>query len=73
MAKPNFRCAKGKRRDLIRDGKLIVVNVGGKNLITGSSVRGYLAECAANPRPSGRSLCTRASDTQVNPYPAAAK
>ena len=47
-------------KELIDLGKLVKVNIGGHWLITGGSVRGYIAECAANPRPSGRSLCAKA-------------
>ncbi|TPW00267.1 MAG: hypothetical protein USCAAHI_00288 [Beijerinckiaceae bacterium] len=54
-----LRCRKGKRMELIRAGKLVVVDVAGKKLITGRSIRAYLSECAANPRPSGRSLSAR--------------
>jgi hypothetical protein len=54
-----LRCRKGKRLELIRSGKLVVVNVRGKQLITGLSIRGYLAECAANLKPSVRSLSAR--------------
>jgi hypothetical protein len=52
-----LRCAQNKRVELIRAGKLVVINVGGKKLITGKSLRAYLADCAAHPQQSGRSLC----------------
>jgi hypothetical protein len=52
-----LHCAQNKRVELIRAGKLVVINVGGKNLTTGKSLRDYIHDCAVNPQQSGRSLC----------------
>jgi hypothetical protein len=64
-----LHCGKTKRQELTRDGKLVVANVAGKHLVTGRSIRSYLAECATSPTPSGRSLSAK----QLNRRNAAAR
>jgi hypothetical protein len=59
-----LRVGKSTRLNLIRAGKLTVINVGGNRLVTGSSLRGYIADCVANPQPTGRSLGAKRTNSR---------
>lgn len=61
-----LRIGKSTRMELIHRGTLVAINVGGNRLITGRSIRAYLAECAADPRPTGRSLSGRQFNDRIN-------